>query len=40
MLSSNLNLNIGKTVGCSNKILISNTDMKINPNKDKNKAIV
>ena len=40
MLSSNLNLNIEKTVGYNNKILISNTDMKIYPNKDINKAAV
>ena len=37
MLPSNLNLNIGKTVGYNNKILISNTYMKIGPNKDINK---
>ena len=29
MLPSNLNLNIGKARGCNNKILVSNTDMKI-----------
>ena len=34
MLPSNLNLNIGKTEGYNNKILVSNTDMKIGSNKD------
>ena len=29
ILPSNLNLNIGKTTGYNNKILVSNTDMKI-----------
>ena len=29
MLPSVPNLNIGKTKGCNNKILVSNTDMKI-----------
>ena len=33
----NLNLSIGKTVGYNNKILISNTDMKIGSSKDINK---
>ena len=37
MLPSNLNLNIGKTKGYNNKILVSNTDMKIGSNKDINK---
>ena len=37
MRPSNLNLSIGKTVGYNNKILISNTDMKIGFNKDINK---
>ena len=36
MLPSNLNLNIGKMAGYNNKILISNTDMKIGSNKDIN----
>ena len=33
MLPSNLNLNIGKTKGYNNKILVSNTDMKIGSNR-------
>ena len=37
MLPSNLNLNIGKTKGHNNKILASNTGMKIGPNRDINK---
>ena len=37
MLPSNLNLNIGKTKGYNNKVLVSNTDMKIGPNRDINK---
>ena len=37
MLPSNLNLSIGKTKGYNNKILVSNTDMKIGSNKDINK---
>ena len=37
MLRSNLNLSMGKTKGYNNKILVSNTDMKINSNKDINK---
>ena len=37
MLPSNLNLNIEKTKGCNNKILVSNTDMKIGSNRDINK---
>ena len=37
MLPSNLNLNIGKTKGYNDKILVSNTDMKIGSNKDINK---
>ena len=37
MLPSNLNLNIGKTKEYNNKILVSNTGMKIGPNRDINK---
>ena len=37
MLASNLNLSIGKTKGYNNKILVSNTDMKICSNWDINK---
>ena len=37
MLPSNLNLNIGKTKGYNNKILVSNTDMKIRLNRDINR---
>ena len=37
MLPSNLNLNIGSTKGYNNKILVSNTDMKIGSNRDINK---
>ena len=37
MLPSKLNLNIGKTKGYNNKILVSNTDMKIGSNRDINK---
>ena len=37
MLPSVLNLNIGKTKGYNNKILVSNTDMKIGSNRDINK---
>ena len=37
MLPSNLNLKIGKTKGCNNKILVSNTDMKIGSKRDINK---
>ena len=37
MLLSNLNLSIGKTKEYSNKILVSNTDMKISSNKDINR---
>ena len=33
MLPSNLNLNIGKTKGYNNKILVSNTDIKIGSNR-------
>ena len=36
MLPNNLNLNIGKTKGYNNKILVSNTDMKIGSNRDIN----
>ena len=39
MLPSNLNLNIGKTKGYSNKILVSNTDMKIGSNSDVNRDL-
>ena len=37
MLASNLNLSIGKTKGYNNKILVSNTDMKIGSNRDINR---
>ena len=37
MLPSNLIFNTGKTKGYNNKILVSNTDMKIGPSKDINK---
>ena len=37
MLPSDLNLNIGKTKGYNNKILVSNTDMKIGSNRDTNR---
>ena len=37
MLSSDLNLSIGKTKGYNNKILVSYTDMRIGSNKDINK---
>ena len=37
MLPNDLNLNIGKTKGCNNKILVSNTGMKIGSNRDINK---
>ena len=37
MLPSNLNLNIGKVKGYNDKILVSNTDMKIGSNRDINK---
>ena len=37
MLPSKLNLNIGKTKGYNNKILVRNTGMKIVSNKDINK---
>ena len=40
MFPRNLNLSIGKVIGYNNQILISNADMKIDPNKDINKAIV
>ena len=33
MLPSNLNLNIGKTKGYNNKILVSNTDMRTGSNR-------
>ena len=37
MHPSNLNLNIGKKKRYNNKILVSNTDMKIGSNRDINK---
>ena len=37
MLPSNLNLNIGKTKGYNNKILVSNTGIKTGSNRDINK---
>ena len=37
MLSSNLNLNIGKTKEYNDKILVSTTNMKIGSNRDINK---
>ena len=37
MLPSNLNLSIGKAKGYNNKILVSNTDMKIGSNRDINR---
>ena len=37
MLPSNLNLNIGRTKGYNNKVLVSKTDMKIGSNKDINR---
>ena len=37
MLPSNLNLNIGKTKGYNNKILVKNTDMKIGSSRNINK---
>ena len=37
MLPSGLNLNIGKTNGYNNKILESNTGMRIGSNRDINK---
>ena len=37
MLPSNLNLSFGKTKGYNNKILVSNTHMKIGSNRDINK---
>ena len=37
MLPSNLNLNIGRKNGHNNKILVSNTDMKIGSNRDINR---
>ena len=37
MLPSDLNLNIGKTKEYNNKILVSNTGMKIGSNRDINK---
>ena len=37
ILPSNLNLNIGKAKGYNNGILVSDTDMKINSNRDINR---
>ena len=37
MLPSNLNLNIGRTKRYNKKILVSNTDMKIDSNRDINR---
>ena len=37
MLPSNLNLSIGKTKGYNNKVLVSNTDLKIVSNRDINR---
>ena len=37
MLQSNLNLSIGKTKGYNNKVLVSNTDLKIVSNRDINR---
>ena len=37
MLPGDLNLIVGKTKGCNSKLLLSNTDMKIGPNRDINK---
>ena len=37
MLPSDLNLSVGKTNGYNKKILVSNTDMKIDSNRDINK---
>ena len=37
MLPSRLNLSVGKTKGYNNKILVSNTDMKIGSNRDINR---
>ena len=37
MLPSDLNLNIGKTKGNKNKILVSSTEIKIGSNRDINK---
>ena len=37
MLPNNLNLNIGKKEGYNNKILLSNTDMKIGSSRDINR---
>ena len=37
MFPSNLNLTIGQTKGCNNKILVSDTDMKIGSNRDINR---
>ena len=40
ILLSNLNLNIRKTAGHKNEILIGNIDMKINTNRNINNADV
>ena len=37
IIRSNLSLNTGRTKGYNNKILVSNTDMKIGSNRDINK---
>ena len=37
MLPSDFSLNIGKTKGYNNKVLVSNTDIKIGSNRDINK---
>ena len=37
ILPSNLNLNIGKAKGYNNRILVSDTGMKINSNRDINR---
>ena len=37
ILLNNLNLNIGKTNGYNNEILVSNTDLKIGLNRDINR---
>ena len=38
MLPNNLNLSIGKTKGCTNKILVSKIDMKIGSNRHINRG--
>ena len=39
IIRSNLSLNTGRTKGYNNKILVSNTDMKIGSNRDINKDL-